>query len=213
MSAAAFLRRFGRDRRGAGAAEFALVLPLSILFLVGLLDTGRLFYDINRGEKATQIGARWAVVTDPLAPELASTSYVGFVTPGGVTVNQGDRIPADALGLVECTQDGCKCDPAPCPTGLTDTRAAYADPAAFNNLLARMQEIMPQIEAADLIVEYRGSGLGYAGDPNSMDISPLVTVRIDGLDFSPFILLGLDIDLPDFSYTLTMEDGDGTSSN
>ena len=50
MSAAAFLRRFGRDRRGAGAAEFALVLPLSILFLVGLLDTGRLFYDINRGE-------------------------------------------------------------------------------------------------------------------------------------------------------------------
>ena len=113
MSAAAFLRRFGRDRRGAGAAEFALVLPLSILFLVGLLDTGRLFYDINRGEKATQIGARWAVVTDPLAPELASTSYVGFVTPGGVTVNQGDRIPADALGLVECTQDGCKCDAAP----------------------------------------------------------------------------------------------------
>ena len=74
MSAAAFLRRFGRDRRGAGAAEFALVLPLSILFLVGLLDTGRLFYDINRGEKATQIGARWAVVTDPLAPELAATS-------------------------------------------------------------------------------------------------------------------------------------------
>ena len=83
----------------------------------------------------------------------------------------------------------------------------------FNNLLARMQQIMPQIEASNLIVEYRGSGLGYAGDPNNMDISPLVTVRIAGLSFSPFILFGGDVDLPDFSYTLTMEDGAGTGSN
>ena len=34
------------------------------------------------------------------------------------------------------------------------------------------------IEASNLIVEYRGSGLGYAGNPNGMDISPLVTVRL-----------------------------------
>jgi hypothetical protein len=213
MTARPLWRILLRDTGGAGAAEFALLLPLSILFLVGLLDTGRLFYGINLGEKATQIGARWAVVTDPLAPELASESYVGFTTSGGTILTQGDRIPADALGVIECTEDGCICTPTPCPGGMGATRVAYADPAAFNALLSRMQQIMPQIEAANLIVEYRGSGLGYAGDPNGMDIAPLVTVRLEGIDFAPFILLGLDMTLPDFAYTLTMEDGAGTSSN
>ena len=206
MSALSFLRRFGRDFRGASAAEFALVLPLSTLFLVGLLDTGRLFYDINRGEKATQIGARWAVVTDPVAPELATTTYVGEVV-GGVTLTQGDRIPAGALGLITCTSSSCACTTSPCPTGLT------RDSTSFDALLARMQEIMPQIGASNLIVEYRGSGLGYAGDPNNMAISPLVTVRITGLTFSPFVFVGGNVSLPDFAYTLTMEDGDGTDSN
>jgi hypothetical protein len=206
MSGRAFLWRFGRDVGGAGAAEFALILPLFLLFLVGLIDAGRLFYDINRGEKATQIGARWAVVTDTISPQLTSKSYVGEVV-GGVALTQGDRIPAAALGLISCNSTSCTCTTGPCPPSLT------RNAVPFNNLLARMQEIMPQIEAANLIVEYRGSGLGYAGDPNGRDISPLVTVRIAGLTFSPLILFGGDVDLPDFSYALTMEDGSGTESN
>jgi hypothetical protein len=206
MNLGALLRRFARDAHGAGAAEFALVLPLSVLFFIGLLDAGRLFYDINRGEKATQIGARWAVVTDPISPQLVTTSYVGQVV-GGVTLSQGDRIPAAALGLLTCNSTSCTCTTAPCPASPTRD----ADP--FDDLLERMQEILPQIEASNLIVEYRGSGLGYAGDPNGMDISPLVTVRIAGLTYSPFLLFGGDVDLPDFSYTLTMEDGRGQGSN
>jgi Flp pilus assembly pilin Flp len=206
MTLPALLRRFARDIRGAGAAEFALLLPLSVLFLVGLLDAGRLFYDINRGEKATQIGARWAVVTNPISPQLTSTNYVGQVV-GGVTLAQGDRIPAGALGLLTCNAASCTCTTAPCPANLT------RNAVPFDALLARMQQIMPQIGAANLIVEYRGSGLGYAGDPNGMDISPLVTVRIAGLTYSPLLLFGGDVALPDFSYTLTMEDGTGASSN
>jgi Flp pilus assembly pilin Flp len=206
MTFRALLRRFGRDTGGAGAAEFALLLPLSVLFVVGLLDAGRLFYDINRGEKATQVGARWAVVTNPISPQLTSTNYVGQVV-GGVTLSQGDRVPAGALGLLTCNSASCTCTTAPCPASLT------RNAAPFDALLARMQQIMPQIEAANLIVEYRGSGLGYAGDPNGMDISPLVTVRIAGLNYSPFLLFGGDVALPDFSYTLTMEDGTGTGSN
>ncbi len=197
---------FWRDQRGAGAAEFALILPVMVLFLVGMLDAGRLFYEINMGEKASQIGARWAVVTDPLTPEIGSQNYVG-TTVGGVTLVQGDRIPAAALGQVTCTQGGCVCTVAPCPATLT------LNAASFNRLLDRMQNIMPQMAAANLVVEYRGSGLGYAGNPTSTDIAPLVTVRIANLIFSPFIFFGGDVSLPDFSYTLTMEDGQGTGSN
>jgi hypothetical protein len=206
MTAGAFLRLFVRDGRGATAAEFALVLPLALLFFFGIIDAGRLFFNLDRGEKATQIGARWAVVTDPVTPELATTSYVG-TTVDGVTLTQGDRIPADALGLITCTQTSCVCTTNPCPSGMT------RNGTPFNILLARIRQIMPDVTASNLIVEYRGSGLGYAGDPNGMEISPLVTVRIAGLTFSPLILFGLNVTLPDFSYTLSMEDGQGTESN
>lgn len=205
MSGPSFLSRFVSDQQGA-AAEFAMVLPVALLFLVGMLDAGRFLWQVNQGEKATQMGARFAVVTDPVAPELTTASYVD-VTVGGVTLTQGDRIPAAALGLVACDQSSCTCTTSPCPDPLTK------DDTAFTNLLDRIQAIMPVVEPENLIVEYRGSGLGYAGDPNGMEIAPLVTIRLTGLGFSPFILFGGSVSLPDFSYTLTMEDGNGDGSN
>lgn len=203
MSLRTFLRRFGHNRRGAGAAEFALILPVFLLFFLGMIDAGRFLYEVNRGEKATQIGARMAVVTDPIAADLKTVSYVG-TTVGGVTLTQGDRIPAEALAPIDCNASGCS--------------SFGFDAAAFNNLLDGIQRRVyfgpgRGIQASNLIVEYRGSGLGYAGNPDGMDIAPLVTVRLTGLSFSPILLFGGDVNLPDFSYALTMEDGDGTSSN
>jgi len=198
MTARSPLLRFARCAGGASAAEFALILPIFLLFFVGLIDAGRFLYEVNRGEKATQTGARMAVVTSPVAAQLATQSYVG-TTIGGVTLTQGDRIPASALGTITCSNVTC-------------SSFGY-DSAAFSGLLTRMQQIMPRIQASNLRVEYRGSGLGYAGNPNGMDISPLVTVRLTGLTFAPTILFGAQLNLPDFAYTLTMEDGQGTGSN
>jgi hypothetical protein len=205
LSRRSFFTRFFADT-SASAAEFALLLPLFLLFFFGIIDAGRYAYTFNQGEKATQIGARWSVVTDPVATELATQTYVGSII-GGVTLTQGDRISIDALGLITCTEISCTCTASPCPTTLTKN----ATP--FSALLGRMQQIMPEIVASNLVIEYRGSGLGYAGDPNGMDVVPLVTVRLANMDFSPIILFGGTIGLPDFSYTLTMEDGAGTGSN
>lgn len=199
------LHRFLADTN-ASAAEFALVLPLSMLFFFGIIDAGRYAYTFNQGEKATQTGARWSVVTDPVATELTSTTYVG-ATVGGVKLNQGDRIPEGALGVITCDETACTCTTTPCPDTLTKAATPFSD------LLVRMQQIFPEIESSNLEVEYRGSGLGYAGDPNGMDVVPLVTVRLTDMTFSPVILFGGSIGLPDFSYTLTMEDGAGTGSN
>jgi len=193
------------DQRGT-AAEFALVLPIALLFFVGIMDAGLYAYTFNRGEKATQIGARWAVVTDPLTPELASKSYIGE-TVGGVRINQGDRIPAGALGEITCTSASCTCTTAPCPSSMT------LDSDAFTALLSRMQDILPEIGTSNLIVEYTGSGLGYAGNPHGMDVAPFVTVRLQNMQYQSTLLFGAAVDLPDFSYTLTMEDGSGTGSN
>ena len=90
------LRRFLRDTRAASAAEFALVLPLMLLFLFGIIDVGRFAWEINQAEKATQTGARWAVVTDMIPSGLASYS---FATSGGIeqgTVVQPANFPGSA---------------------------------------------------------------------------------------------------------------------
>lgn len=202
------IRRALRDQAGAAGAEFALVLPIFLLFLFGIMDVGYYAWQINEAEKATQMGARMAVVTDVVAPGLATQSYVGAAN-GGSTLAQGDVIPASALGLITCTSAGCTCTTAPCPAtpGFTS--------AAFNRVVTRMQAFDSRIQAGNVRILYRGSGLGYAGDPSGIEIAPLTTVRLEGMQFSGFtaLLFGETVGLPSFAYSLTMEDGSGSVSN
>lgn len=191
------LRDLIRDRTAATAAEFAMVLPLLLILLFGIIDGGRFLWEYNRAEKATQVGVRVAVVTNILAKELATTDYVGV---NGLT--QGDVIPASDFTPVSCTSTSCD-------GGYT------LDSDTFNDvLLPRMQAMDPKITAANVEVDYTGSGLGFAGDPNGMDAMPLVTVKLTGLQFVPITsLLFASITMPDFSATLSAEDSSGTQSN
>lgn len=206
MRAPFALRRFLADERGM-AAEFALVLPLLLLLVLGTIDVGIYAWRINQAEKATQIGARWAAVTNPIASNIATASYVN-VTVGGTLITQGDRIPAAALGLLTCTNTACTCTTGPCP-GTT------FNATAFTALSNRMRQIYPAITPANIRVEYSGSGLGYAGDPNGPEISPLITVRLVNMSYTPVTLspIGGTVGLPDFAYSITAEDSNGTSSN
>jgi len=200
------LRSLLSDTRAASAAEFGLVLPLLLALLFGIIDAGRFMWEYNRAEKATQAGARMAVVTDVVAGGIASTSFVGQ-TVGGTTLTQGDRIPAAALGTVTCDNTNCTC--GSCITGIPGTYNS----AAFTAIVQRMQYMFPEIQASNVIVEYRGSGLGFAGDPNGSEISPLVTVKLTGVQFRPIsFLMFKTLSMPEFSTTLTAEDLSGTES-
>lgn len=191
------------DRSGSSAAEFGLVLPLLILFLFGIIDGGRFLWEVNKAEKATQVGARMAVVTDVISTGLETYDYVGV---GGLT--QGDLIPASALGTVTCTRAACTCSSA-CPTGY-----ATADATSFDRIVQRMSFMKPDIAASNVTISYRGSGLGYAGDPNGMEPGALVTVELTGLQFRPIVLFNaVAFTLPAFRTTLTAEDSDGSQSN
>ena len=61
------MRKLLHDRSGSSAAEFGIVLPLLLMFLFGIIDAGRFMWTYNHAEKATQMGARMAVVTSPLS--------------------------------------------------------------------------------------------------------------------------------------------------
>jgi hypothetical protein len=200
-------RRLTKDCAGSTAAEFALVLPLLLVFLFGIIDGGRLLWEVNRAEKATQEGVRFAVVANPLAGGLATADYLGV---GGLT--QGDIIPAADLGIVNCNKDGCCTQAVTCTAPFPPV--GTFDQTVFTAIYNRMHEMDPAIQPQNVLVSYAGSGLGFAGDPNGPQISPIVTVKLTGLTFQPITSLALaTITLPDFKSALTAEDLSGTASN
>ena len=203
------IRQLRHDRTGSSAAEFAMVLPLLILFLFGIIDGGRYLWEVNKAEKATQAGARVAIVTDVLDNGLSGASYVGQ-TVGGVTLTQGDVIPAAALGELKCINTGCTCQSGTCPAVVAP--ADYS--TRFDRVVTRMNYMKPDIAASNVTVTYRGSGLGFAGDPNGMEIAPLVTVELRNVQFRPLVLFNsVAFNLPAFRTTLTSEDSSGSQSN
>lgn len=197
------IRELRHQSDGAAGAEFALVLPLVIVLLLGMMDVGRYMWTVNQLEKATQVGARMAVVTDMIPDGLATTNY-------GTTLGQGAVIPTSSFGAAQCQKPAaavtCTCETAPCPT-LTPIKSA-----AFNALVARMRLVAPDIAPSNVSVLYQNSGLGYAGDPNGPDVAPLVTVTAANVRFAPLILFGGSISMKK-SASLTLEDASGSTSN
>lgn len=195
------LLRLAKSTSGSTGFEFTLLLPLLLILLLGFIDAGRFIWTINRAEKATQMGVRFAVTTDMVASGLASYTF----TESGVL--QGQAIPISAFVGVTCTSTSCTnsgAGPAP----------GYST-AAFTNIVNRMRLFMPEIRPENVSVAYDNSGLGYAGDPNGPDVTTLVTVRLSGVTFRPFstyVFFG-PIQLHAFESALTMEDGSGTVAN
>jgi Flp pilus assembly pilin Flp len=205
------LRAFARDCSGAGAAEFGLILPAVMLFLFGIIDVGRFAWDMNQVGKAVQVGARRAVVTDTIPAGLRTYSYA---VDGGVP--QGT--PVTSFAGIACTGTSsattCTWKSGTAPTGFTLTPTSGTTP--FQNLVNRMKNIDPDIDFANVRVDYDYSGLGFAGDPNGPDVVPLTKVTVTGLRFYPlttFLFTNTYITFPDISYSLTMEDGSGSESS
>jgi Flp pilus assembly protein TadG len=59
--------RFARSERGAAMVEFAVVLPLLLLLVFGIIDFGRALYTLNNLTSAVREGGRYAAaqVEDP----------------------------------------------------------------------------------------------------------------------------------------------------
>lgn len=206
------LHRIIRDAKGTSAAEFALVLPAVIFLLLAIIDVGRFVWAINRAEKATQVGARWAVVTDLVPGKGLSNGLeqYSFAISGGIT--QGSPVPASAFPGVSCQSTGSTVT-CTCASGGTCAFATTPDATTFRNIVVRMKTIKQDIGEANVVVDYRNSGLGYSGDPNGPDVAPIINVRLRNMTFRPLSLLVFGVaslPMPTFSYSLTMEDGKGT---
>jgi Flp pilus assembly protein TadG len=203
-----------RDGRASSAAEFALVLPLLLIFLLGIIDVGRLMWTWNQAEKATQMGVRYAIVTNPV---WAGMKNFDFVATGNIV--PGETVPNTLFGKVTCSWSN-SCDTC-VGSFCSAAKAKDYDSAAFSSLVSYMKKFYPgMVDSADptgrtkVLVTFSNSGLGYAGDPTGAAVAPLVTVSLQNVSFKPFFLLSQQaITLPPFQSSLTFEDGQGSQSN
>ena len=216
-----------RSDDAASAAEFALILPAALLILFGVIDVGRYAWQLNEYEKAVQLGARYAVATTVVPGALAADDAFDNVSCNGATLTYGETICADAMQPVSCTSStsgtvtaSCTCDTSAnsgvCLSGSPNSNA-------LANIVNRMRVASKRIDATDVTVKYTGSGIGYYGDPATYkdsggtsvplpDAAPIVTVKLTNMSYQPITLslVGVNVPYPEFSYSLTLEDGDGT---
>ncbi|WP_309662574.1 TadE/TadG family type IV pilus assembly protein [Sphingomonas sp.] len=187
---------FARNDEGASAVEFAMVLPLLLLFLLGTIDVGRYMWTLNRAEKATQMGVRYAIVSDPVANVINTDFVSSYSIPGG------DAVPTATFDSAVCNNTG-SCTVTGAASGVSGRNAA-----AFQYIVTWMQNMYPEIQSSNVWVTYQNVGLGYSGDPTGPDVSPLTTVELRNLTFKPLILFGGTINLPVVKASLTLEDGE-----
>ena len=198
------IRALLRSTHGGTAAEFGLLTPLLLSLMIGTVDLGRFLWTCNRAEKATQMGVRYAVTNDVVPGGLATYD---FAVAGGIP--QGDPIPLSSFGGADCNSASGTVT-CTCKTGATCPTLTPINTAAFNAIVTQMQRYYPSLTADNVTISYEYSGLGYAGDPNGIQVSPLITVKLKTLTFTPMLFRFFgktSVTLPAYAASLTLEDG------
>jgi len=190
-----FVRRFGLDRSGATLVEYTLVFAMLMMLTFGLVEFGLALHQYNAAEKATSIGARFLATRGPV--------FVGLPDCGVATSAPAGTMCADVAGSTGWTRT--------CNAGAP---AAGCQAAVLNEVVARMQQFAPNIEAQNVQVVLRGAGLGFVGRGSPV---PMVTVRLTGMTYT-FIalddLVGFGaMTLPGFDTTIVGEDMNGAGAN
>ena len=113
-----------RSQRGASMVEFAIVLPLFVVMVFGIIEAGWLFAQLTETRNAAREGARIAVVDFGTATQIATeTCNRASLTAGG--------------GSVEITTVGDVTDPIGDPTAsvtVTVDKSYSAITGLFNPL-------------------------------------------------------------------------------
>jgi Flp pilus assembly pilin Flp len=127
-TSARLLRRFSRDRRGVSAVEFALIVPVMALILVGVLELGTILYQRFEIDSAVSAGANYALVNaadvsaergSDLAQRIAAVinARAGAMwADSEVDVNNGARLVVET-GLPSPGGTVANADACYCPTG------------------------------------------------------------------------------------------------
>ena len=206
-------RTFAQDEAGAAMIEMTIVVMLLFTLVLGFVDFGFAFYQWNAANKAVQVGARLAAVSDAVPEGIAleglSPPSIGDVGNAVTAGRYHYRCTANVAGTASCT----------CVTGACiDVTVDTAGQDAFDLILdgdaagdaprPGMRDFFPGLEPNQIQIDYVATGLGYWPRPGGA--VPTVRVSIVNRTFQFFFLSGLlsftPITMPDMLSTVTGED-------
>jgi hypothetical protein len=203
---------FASQEDGAVMVEMTIVLPLLLTLLLGFVDFGYAFYQWNAADKAVQVGARLAQISDPIASALPSViASLPSGKSAGDTFNAGiyDFVCiANGAGTASCANcSGNQCTPS------TATQAAFDLIYDGDGGRPGMHDFFPGLAKSEVRVEYAATGLDYWTRPGGP--VPTIKVSIEGHQFQFFFLGALlnfaGFTMPDMLSTATGEDLDSAS--
>jgi Flp pilus assembly protein TadG len=203
------LQSLARDRNGGVLVEATVLIPIIFVFVLGSVDFLFAFFQWNMANKAVQLGARHAAVSDPVSSDLSSmTGLINGVLPGqpmpAFTRTCSTSDPSGAIGT--CT--GGRYSSAAMQRIVFGEGGA----TACSNANTAMCKFYSPITAANVTIAYAQTGLGYAGRPGGP--VPTITISLQNLPFRFFFLSGLmgfsNMNIPAMTTTIT---GEGLSSS
>lgn len=208
------IRRFLRDESGAAMIELTISAVLLLTLVLGFVDFGYAYYQWNAANKAVQVGARLASISDPIPLHLVDeTGTAPSIADVGEPVPAYSVDPANSYDYV-CTANAS--GTASCVCNATTLDACDGTPvqAAFDLIFdgdggrPGMKDFFPALEPDEVQIEYIATGLGYWTRPGG----PVPTIRVSLVDvpFRFFFLSGLlgfaNITMPNMLSTVTGED-------
>lgn len=160
---------FHRNENGSVLVEFAIVFPLFLILLLGVVDFGQIYLRWILAEKATHLAARLAVVRPPACPGVPTFNDR---TPGIPKTSPFGRSCTDSFfnlcadpGTITCTG----------ATAVGDT---------FDDINDAVGGFLPAAAGPENIrLSYSFANLGFLGGP----YVPLVSVELVGDIEVPFI--------------------------
>lgn len=166
------LRRFVRQESGAAMLEYAIVLPLFLLLILGIIDFGRYSGNFVMVQKALERGARIAAVRPAVCAGVPQTHVRAPVGAGEIPPKFGTSCSAGTV----CENPG----PITCPLDTNNATGA--------EIWNRIAAVMPNgVTATQVSVSYAyDPNLGFVGGP----YVPLVTVELTTATFDFVTPLG-----------------------
>jgi Flp pilus assembly protein TadG len=183
-----------------------------LVLVLGTIDVTYMFFDWALANKAAYVGARMAVTSDPVDPDVTNINY---------SSTQLQNIGQSCL-VVSCPSVNSVCtgtaSGGSCTSGTFQT-------TAFTRIFDTMQRVFSRLQRQNVTISYQTNGTGVVGqtwdgsaDPGNPQFTlPMnVTVSITGMThkfyfISPLMrFLGVGISgtpaIPAFATTLQSED-------
>jgi hypothetical protein len=184
---------------------------LFIVVTLGTVDVAYMLFEWDLANKAAYVGARTAVVSDPVAQNITNPTYTSTQSQN-IRQLCFDPATGNATSPANCPTPSAVCTPA--ASGGSCTNSYTFDDAALALILGNMQAIFPRLQRQNVQISYTTNGLGFVLQPGGLPMN--VTVSITGMTHQFFFVPGLlgifggrisaTPAIPAFSTTMQSED-------